>query len=153
MNEEASLSSLSSIPLCDIHYSPILRCGGQAYRKHDGRYLCLHHIVKIKQQEECSICFNQLSDDTSILLKCGHMFHLKCMTCCRTPQCPLCRKQLEPIEAITTAGKDVIYKLAIQLYSLPSDKIKTAISCIKIVLKICVFAPKEIYDVLRLLIK
>jgi hypothetical protein len=69
-----------------------------------------------------------------------------------TPQCPLCRKQLEPAEAVATVGKKYIDKLAKQLYSLPIDKIKTAIACIKVVLRICAFAPKEIYDILKTLI-
>jgi hypothetical protein len=60
--------------------------------------------------------------------------------------------QLEPNEAITTLGKKHIDKIAMQLYSLPKDKIKTAITCIKMVLKICAFAPKELYDVLMSII-
>ena len=138
--------------LCERYYSPFLRCGGVACGSHNGQKLCLGHLIPVKQQEECSICFNELTDGNVILLKCGHMFHFECMSSCMTPQCPLCRKQLEPAEAVATVGKKYIDKLAKQLYSLPIDKIKTAIACIKVVLRICAFAPKEIYDILKTLI-
>lgn len=136
---------------CERYYSPFLRCGGVACGSHNGHKLCLGHLISAKQQEECSICFNELTDGNVILLKCGHMFHCDCMSSCRTPLCPLCRKQLEPAEAVATVGKKYIDKMAKQLYSLPVGKIETAIASIKVVLKICAFAPKEIYDLLKIL--
>ncbi len=138
--------------ICETHYSPFIRCGGVACGSHNGNKLCLGHLICAKQQEECSICFNKLTERSAILLTCGHMFHCDCMSSCRTPQCPLCRKQLEPAEAVATVGKMYVDKLATELYSLPVDKIKTAIECIKIIMKICAFAPKQMYELLKILI-
>lgn len=138
--------------ICETYYSPHLKCAGIACGSNNGKHLCLGHLISSKKQEDCSICYNELTDGNVVLLTCGHMFHLDCMSTCRTPQCPLCRKQLEPAEAVATVGKKYIDKLATQLYALPVDKIKTAIACIKIVLKICAFAPKEMYDVLTTLL-
>lgn len=138
--------------ICETYYSPFLRCGSVVCGRHDGKKLCLGHLISANRQEQCAICFNDLTDGNVILLTCEHMFHCDCISSCRTPQCPLCRKQLEPTEAIATTGKTVIDKLATELYSLPINKIKTAIACIQIVLKVCAFAPKEMYEVLRLLI-
>lgn len=140
------------VNICETYYSPFVRCGGKVCGKHNGKQLCLWHLISANQHEECSICFDKLTDGNVILLTCGHMFHFECMCCCMTPQCPLCRKQLEPAEAITTVGKKYIDKLATQLYSLPVEKLTTAIASIKIVIQICAFAPREIYDLLKLLV-
>jgi len=137
---------------CQRYYSPFLRCGTVACGSHNGKHLCLEHLISSNKQEDCSICFNRLTDGNVILLMCGHMFHCDCMSSCRTPECPLCRKQLEPAEAVATVGKKYIDKLATQLYSLPVDKVKAAIACIKIIIRICAFAPQEIYDLLKLLL-
>lgn len=138
--------------ICETCYSPFLRCAGIACGRHNGINLCLGHLVYVKQQEECSICFNKLTDGKVILLACGHMFHFDCMSSCITPQCPLCRTQLDPEEAVATVGRKYIDKLATQVYSLPIDKIKTAIECIKIIIKICAFAPKQMYELLKILL-
>lgn len=138
--------------ICETYYSPFLKCGGFACGSNNGKRLCIAHLISSKKQEECSICLDELTDGNVILLTCGHMFHSECMSSCRTPQCPLCRKQLEPAETVATVGKKYMDKLAAQLYALPVDKIKTAISCIKIVVQICTFAPKEMYDVLKSLL-
>lgn len=138
--------------ICETCYSPFLRCGSVVCGSHNGKFLCFGHLISAKRQDECSICFNKLTDGNVILLTCGHMFHVDCMSSCRTPQCPLCRQQLEPAEAVATVGKKYIDKLAINLYSLPVDKIKTAIACIHIIIKICAFAPKEMYDLLKILL-
>jgi hypothetical protein len=137
---------------CELHYSPFVKCGCDVSGSHNGKHLCLRHMISAKKLEECSICFNQLTDGDVILLTCGHMFHCECMSCCRTPQCPLCRKRLEPAEAVATVGKNYIDNMAIQLYSLPVDRIKIAKECIKMIIEICMFAPNEIYNLLRSLV-
>lgn len=137
---------------CEIYYSPFVRCGSGVCGSHNGMKLCLRHLITSHRQEDCSICLSELTDGDVILLTCGHMFHYDCMSSCRAPECPLCRKQLEPSEAIKTVGKITLDKIATQLYLLPVNKIKTAVACINIVLRICAFAPKEMYDVLKLLI-
>lgn len=137
-------------PDCELSYSPLVKCGGKAYGKHDGKHLCLHHLVSVKQREDCVICFSSMSSEHSILLTCGHMFHVECLSCCRLSECPLCRRQLVPEEAIATVGKKYIDSIAVKLYSLPKQSIKTAILCINIVLKLCSFAPSEVYEILRI---
>ena len=138
--------------LCKVFYSPFIRCGNLICGRHDGKEMCFYHLIRAKREDECSICLHKLTSGNVILLACGHMFHCECMSCCRKPQCPLCRKQLEPIEAMATVGQNTINSMALQLYSLPVETIKTATACIDVVLRICKFAPKELYNVLKILL-
>lgn len=129
-------------------YSPFLKCGGTAYGKHDGRLYCLHHLLMVKQNEECAICLCDMRNDNKILLSCGHMFHVNCLSECREPECPLCRRQLAPAEALGTMGRKHMEQIGNELYSLPKENVKIALSAIQVVLKVCSYAPHRLAELI-----
>jgi len=47
-------------------------------------------------QNECSICLQNISKRSEKVLGCGHSFHTKCIKrwCERTPCCPICRADI-----------------------------------------------------------
>lgn len=55
--------------------------------------------------QECPVCFEKLTNRTSVVPPCGHMFHQSCveshMLVSTSPQgCPICRKQLLPSQLV-----------------------------------------------------
>lgn len=49
-----------------------------------------------KMDNQCSVCFLNMSDNTTRSLECGHTFHRRCverwkMACTGSPTCPMCR--------------------------------------------------------------
>lgn len=54
---------------------------------------------EINEDEFCNICYDDVCDDTSmIVLKCCNntkKICVKCVNCLKTPICPYCRKQLD----------------------------------------------------------
>ena len=56
--------------------------------------------------EECSICFDPLSDGPSVITQCGHKFHRSCINRWGIQrQCPICRhKPITPLIPYSHAG-------------------------------------------------
>ena len=51
---------------------------------------------------ECSICLEKIeSNQKSIKLKCGHIFHTSCLTKINNHLCPLCRQKINLNNNIT----------------------------------------------------
>ncbi len=49
---------------------------------------------KIREEDECSICFYSLKKKTTAVTECGHVYHLGCIrkwfNLCDKKLCPLC---------------------------------------------------------------
>ena len=60
---------------------------------------------KIKEENNCSICFDQLTDP--ILTQCGHLFCNECIHMCLKvkPICPMCRKNIKGTSIININKK------------------------------------------------
>jgi len=74
---------------CDI-------CGGCLPLKLKDNHKCIFNSMK----QECAICLNDIFNcrNSSLILKCGHMFHSKCINLCllyKKSKCPLCRQNIE----------------------------------------------------------
>ena len=44
---------------------------------------------------ECCVCKEELTENTSVKLKCGHYLHILCKSKLKVKKCPLCRKKFE----------------------------------------------------------
>lgn len=112
-----------SLKMCKHLYSPFLQCSFPPF--HDNS-LCLNHLYNLRKQDDCSICFDRLDAPTAELyiLSCGHLFHTKCLEQCKQPTCPMCRKQMQPIEAVEVFSTSVINPLMIRLYGLPLKSVE-----------------------------
>lgn len=124
--------------LCDVHYSPFLKCGELACVPFNGKHVCNYHIHQYRKNDECSICLDTMSMDERELyvISCGHMFHLSCLSKTFKPLCPLCRKQMTPTEATHIYYNTVIEPISMKLYSLPSSSIKYVLQAFEMVLHI-----------------
>ncbi len=121
--------------ICDVHYSPFLRCGGSVCARLNNNNLCAFHIFQLKRHDECPICLDKMScEGELIVLLCGHMFHTKCLHSLEDPLCPLCRQQMHPKEAKYIFEPKVLEPIAIQLYSLPPTTIKYVIHIFHMIL-------------------
>jgi hypothetical protein len=43
---------------------------------------------------ECSICLENITSNTEIILECNHIFHKKCISKLLKFNCPICRKSI-----------------------------------------------------------
>lgn len=46
-------------------------------------------------ESECCICLENIPSNISIVLKCGHIFHTKCLQSCHFDNCPFCETKLK----------------------------------------------------------
>ena len=59
--------------------------------------ICLYSdLEENKKDDNCSICFEKLSDDILGITKCNHIYHHKCISewIINNKSCPLCRKTI-----------------------------------------------------------
>jgi RING finger/CHY zinc finger protein 1 len=59
-----------------------------------------HKCILNSMKQECAICLIDLFNarTETIVLKCGHAFHYKCINMCllhKKNKCPLCRQDIE----------------------------------------------------------
>lgn len=47
--------------------------------------------VDLEKPEDCAICMCELDNESP--LKCGHYFHMECLSKTHKPECPVCRKE------------------------------------------------------------
>ena len=77
-----------------------------SYRgKHDG--YCKFHIPN-----ECPICYEKMTKETSTITSCKHMFHRKCLERWTEERqtCPLCRENIRPTTgSLRPVSSPVIY--------------------------------------------
>ena len=60
-------------------------------------------------ETKCSICLDDINDDTQTLSKCGHQFHLECLSRGKVDFCPNCRITVTPEElGLITGGEGVV---------------------------------------------
>lgn len=66
----------------------------------------------ILSNNDCSICLNEMIEDTMIL-RCGHMFHNKCIVDCKKNknECPICRQEIKEYKLIT---QEMVYRDTIE---------------------------------------
>ncbi len=128
---------------CEIMYSPFLKCGEPAFNTNTsgasgGKKLCIFHLYNARKDDECAICLGEMCGEKENLfvLACGHMFHSDCLGKCVKPQCPMCRTQLLPEEAVTVFYPRVLQKIGIRLYSLPLASIEYVLGCLEVVLSV-----------------
>jgi hypothetical protein len=127
--------------LCDVHYSPFLKCGGMACAPFNGKHVCTFHIHQFRQNDECCICLDPMSIDERELyvISCGHMFHTSCLSKTTKPTCPLCREPMTPIEASDIYYPTVIQPLIVKLYSLPTSSIRYVLQAFELVLHLATY--------------
>jgi RING-like zinc finger len=116
--------------MCKHLYSPFLQCSFPEF--HDSQ-LCIYHLHNLRKQDDCPICFDSLDVPTTevYMLSCGHLFHTKCLQHCKQPLCPMCRKQMQPIEAVEVFSTTVINPLMMRLYCLPSKSVEYVLRIIE----------------------
>lgn len=89
--------------------------------EYDDKYYCNIHLKSIKANQECSICFEPMTQSTALKLGCNHIFHKKCMQKWgeQSDQCPLCRQTLD-VKSVMAVNKDYMEMLSYCLFSIPS---------------------------------
>lgn len=139
----ASSTSSMCACSCEIMYSPFLKCGEPAFNTNtDGasgvKKLCLFHLYNARKEDDCAICLGEMCGDTYdvFILACGHMFHKDCLGKCAKPQCPMCRTQFLPEEAVIVFYSKVLHNIGIRLYGLPLKSIEYVLACFEVVLSV-----------------
>lgn len=95
-------------------------CSFRGKHEFENEWYCKTHYNFLKSRDECSICFNQMTDTKNrIRLSCGHFFHKTCLSHCHKAECPLCRKAFEPEESVHIFSQTVIKPLMVDLFALP----------------------------------
>jgi hypothetical protein len=123
----------SSSSMCNVMYSPHIRCGEPIDVTYNGKPLCKFHFTIMKTTEECPICFEYMnSNSKEIMLKCGHSFHKDCLGQCHETTCPMCRQQLTSDEAIQVFTPTVILPMIETIYNMPSSTTKDVIDSFKL---------------------
>lgn len=110
-------------------------CRFKATQEYEGKKLCKVHLNKIKSSEDCPICFSPMTSNAKekrIKLKCGHYFHIGCLAKCMKPECPICREQLDPVQAMTIFDATLIKPIALTVFSLPKVGQTMAYECIRL---------------------
>lgn len=123
---------------CEVMYSPFLKCGEPSFSSSTGKNLCLYHLYQIRKTDDCAICLGEMcgSDDNVFMLSCGHMFHTDCISDCKKPECPMCRKQFMAEEATLLYYPKILKPLALRLFSLPIQSIEYVLATFEIVLAV-----------------
>lgn len=95
------------------------QCPYKSKHVYEGENLCDRHLTCIKSREPCSICLDPMSrSHDRIQLVCGHFFHARCLSHCKTPMCPYCRHPMEPSDACRVFTKTKIMPLMERVYAL-----------------------------------
>jgi hypothetical protein len=137
-HQDIKTSPLKMSCCCDVMYSPFLKCGEPSFSSNTGKNLCIHHLYNIRKSDDCAICLGEMCANARdvFLLSCGHMFHVDCLSDCKKPMCPMCRKQFTPEEATLLYYPKIIQPLAIKLFSLPTQSIEYVLLTFEIVLDV-----------------
>jgi hypothetical protein len=140
---------------CDVMYSPFLKCGAPSFSSNTGKNLCIYHLYNMRKSDDCAICLGEMceNDKDLFLLSCGHMFHVDCLSNCKKPECPICRKQFLPEEATSLYYPKIIQPLAIKLFSLPAQSIEYVLSTFEIVLTVARFGTEVTQAMFRRLLR
>lgn len=122
---------------CDVYYNPFLKCGNQACFRHNNHDICLYHLYLFKKNDDCCICLEDMTGDKElIVLSCGHMFHLECLSNTLNPSCPLCRTQMNKKEASIVFHSSIIEPFRNELFSLPLGSLKYVLLMIDMIIYI-----------------
>lgn len=90
--------------------------------QHGQTLMCKHHHNEQKRKEECAICCEDMKPSSSIILECGHVFHMRCIEQWgkddQHETCPLCRRPFstQVLQKIHVSDLDL---LGYAIYSLP----------------------------------
>jgi len=85
--------------------------GTRCKKKVREKFCNLHNnIIDIPLPEECSICFDNITEIDSCL-ECGHIFHTQCIIQLNLFNCPLCRYDSKIIQLHKKQINDKIDKL------------------------------------------
>ena len=49
---------------------------------------------KNKEERMCSICFDEITNNTIYITKCKHIFHIYCIRKWNKNNCPMCRSNI-----------------------------------------------------------
>ncbi len=110
------------------------KCAFKGQHQYNSQYLCGTHLRVVKSKEDCSVCMTPMSDPTErIKLRCGHYFHVDCLSYCPKAECPLCRKQLEPDEACIVYHSSLIKPLFTDIFKLPIDCQAHVLACARLI--------------------
>lgn len=65
-------------------------------QKQEEIYVILHQKVEAEEEENCSICLDEITNISSYKLSCGHKFHDECIKewSSLNKKCPLCRSDI-----------------------------------------------------------
>uniref|UniRef100_A0A6C0LFM5 RING-type domain-containing protein n=1 Tax=viral metagenome TaxID=1070528 RepID=A0A6C0LFM5_9ZZZZ len=57
------------------------------------KYPMIVHFINFKKKNTCIICLESLNNKKTVITRCNHKFHLKCINswCNINDSCPLCR--------------------------------------------------------------
>lgn len=89
---------MSNVNICMGTTKKGSRCKRRLSYNSTGNFCTIHNInINIDIPEECSICFENLTDKDSCL-ECGHLFHKNCVMRLHNNKCPLCRQESGLIE-------------------------------------------------------
>jgi hypothetical protein len=132
---------------CNIQYSPFLQCSEQAFFSYNAKNLCLFHLYLAKKKDDCCICLDSMDDVNKevIVLSCGHMLHLDCLSKVTDPYCPMCRRQMNAFESTKVFYPTVIEPLMLEVFALPPPTIKCVLSVLKCVLYLATFGYDHIW--------
>lgn len=84
-------------------------------------WVCGIHKNVQSAEDECPICFIKLKDSKRIKLKCGHWFHISCLSKCVKRECPLCRERINPADCCVIYKETVVDPLTKRIFNLSED--------------------------------
>lgn len=129
---------------CSFKTSKGLPCPNFSRHVYNDEDLCNIHLITVKSQEPCAICFEDMdSANDRVKLSCGHFFHKECLAQCDVSECPMCRKPLEPAECIKLYHTSKISPLMKDVYSFDPSKRRMMFDMIERVVSIAKYSPDD----------
>jgi hypothetical protein len=79
-----------------IEYSKRIKITDKGIILGNFKFKNLNELMEHISINECCFCLDSVNDDESQVLKCGHIFHIKCINniCNQSSICPLCKNKV-----------------------------------------------------------